>query len=540
MTTEYGKNNPAGQDIRKERLEELLDLDARILKLLVRRSQRLGKESTWRRSQGKQRIDTALEKSLWAEWENAGRSGDLPPRLLRQLFNLVNLFGQDDAKGRRRADAYMLAPQRTPVAVSMTAPRCLRRTRLWMVLAAACGRPLALDAIILNDPFIELVKSLNQAGGSVSWIGDDRAEAQNSEGLVFEDKLIFAGDDALNFHLLLGLALGGAGRMKFSGGSGLKLLDLSAVNTVLPKLGARLVPLNPHGDGLPARLECGGDMAARVALPEFASPELAAGLALAAWSYPQGLVLDFSARPGLRSALVEVVEVLQAAGIDADLDDTTCRVAPGKPVFPESPVLPPDAALAAHLLALPIFADGKITLGGFRRADLEHPALAALGGLGADMQLDGDRLVCSALKLPEQDIDLGDAPELFPLGVALALRSRRELLVRAPHGADLDDAIQFLDHLGASYSAEEEGLRISPSELHWEGSWASPSPYFCLASALVSFLRPGIAIENPGMLTALWPQFWNLFNTLPSGRMKPKAQEPENDAPTRRRIKIGR
>ncbi|MGE4293834.1 MAG: chorismate mutase [Desulfovibrio sp.] len=540
MTTEYGKNNPAGQDIRKERLDELLDVDTRILKLLVRRSRLLGKESTWRRSQGKQRIDTALEKSLWAEWENAGRSGDLPPRLLRQLFNIVNLFGQDDAKGRRRADAYMLAPQRTPVAVEMTAPRCLRRTRLWMVLATACGRPLALDSIILNDPFIELVKSLNQAGGSVSWIGDDRAETQASEGLLFEDKLIFAGDDPLNFHLLLGMALGGAGRMKFSGGSGLKLLDLSVVNNVLPRLGARLVPLNPHGDGLPARLECGGDMAARVSLPASASPELAVGLALAAWSYPQGLVLDFSACPALRQALVEVVEVLQNAGIDAALEDAVCRVAPGKPVFPESPVLPPDPVLAAHLLALPVFADGRIILDGFTPADAAHPVLAALGELGADIQLDGHRLICSALKVPDKDIQLGDAPELLPLGVALALRSRRELLVHAPLNADLDDAVQFLDHLGASYATQEDGLRISPSDLRWEGSWASPSPYFCIAAALVSFLRPGIALENPGMLTALWPQFWNLFNTLPSGRMKPKAQEPENDAPKRRRIKIGR
>lgn len=538
MTTEYGKNNADGQDIRKERLDELLDLDTRILKLLQRRNRQLGREAAWRKSKGQPRLDTALEKSLWTAWEEAGRSGDLPPRLLRQLFNLVNLFGQDDAKGRRRSDAYMLAPHPAPVAIAMTAPRCLRRTRLWSVLAAACGRPLLLEAIILNDPFIELVKSLNQAGGSVSWTGDDRAEIQPSEGLAFEEKLIYAGDDSLNFHMLLGMAIGGAGRMKFSGGHRLKVLDLSGVNAVLPRLGARLVPLNPHGDGLPARLECGGDMAQRVTLPEDVSTELAVGLALAGWSYPLGLVLDIPNRPDIHSALEEVTAVLRDAGIDASMADNVYRVAHGKPVFPEAPVLPPDPILATHLLALPIFADGKISLNGFTPADVAHPAITALGELGADLQLEDGKLLCSALKLPEKDIHLGDTADLFPLGMALALRSRRELFVHAPQGADMDGAVQFLDHLGASYSTQEDGLRIAPSELRWDGSWASPSPFFCLTAALVSFLRPGIAIENPGMLTALWPQFWNLFNTLPTGRMKPKTQEPVNDTPKRRRIKI--
>ncbi|MDD4731060.1 MAG: chorismate mutase [Desulfovibrio sp.] len=540
MTTEYGKNKPSGQDIRQERFDELLDVDARILRLLAQRSRLLGKEASWRKAKGKARIDAALEKALWAEWEQAGRQDDLPPRLLRQLFNHLNLFGQEDAKGRRRPDAYMLAPHREPVSVRMAAPRCLQRTRLWMVLAAASGRALELESIILNDPFIELVKSLNQAGGRASWIGDDQAELQAGTGLEFEERLIYAGEDPLNFHLLLGMALAGAGRMKFSGGPGLKLLDLSTVNAVLPRLGARLVPLNPHGDGLPARLECGGEMAAQIRLPEGASPELAMGLALAAWAYPQGLSLDASSCPSLVPALEMVAEVLADAGIQAALEGAVCRVQPGTPVFPSTPDLPPDPVLSSYLLALPLFADGKVSLSGFTPDQAEQTGVQALARFGADLQYESGELTSAALKLPDSDIELGPDPALMPLGVALALRSRRELFVPVPADADLDAAVQFLDHLNASYSVQEDGLRIAPAALRWEGSWASPSPYFCLAAALTSFLRPGIAIENPGMLTALWPQFWNLFNTLPSGRMKPKAPEPEHDEPKRRRIKIGK
>ncbi|MEF2143833.1 MAG: chorismate mutase [Desulfovibrionaceae bacterium] len=541
MTTEYEDTKPEVNTVRQERLDDLMAVDAQILKLLERRSRILGKEAAWRRTKGMPRIDTNLEKSLWVEWEEAGRKNDLPPRLLRQLFNLVNLFGQDDAKGKRRADAYILAPRLEPVAVEAVAPRSLRLTRLWTMLASAANQQAFLGSIILNDPFIELVKGLNQAGGAVAWSGDDRAEIHPGAGLFFEEKLIFAGDDPLNFYLLLALALAGAGRMKFSGGSGLKMLNVSRLNAVLPRLGARLVPLNPHGDGLPARLECGGEMAQRVDLPEQTSPDFATALVLAAWSYPEGLALGFAQVPEALPALQEAVDVLNAAGIDARIEADVCRVPAGKPVIPVCPPLPPDSLLSAYLLSLPVFADGKVILSGFDAASAAHPALQTLGTLGADLNLDGDKLISSALKMPDKDIDFGAEAGLLPLGVALALRARRELTVVIPENGDLNGATQMLDKLNASYSTMDNALRISPSQLHWEESWASPDPYLCIACALISFQRPGIGLENPGMLTALWPQFWNIFNTLPSGRMKPKAKESTTyDAPKRRRVKIGR
>jgi hypothetical protein len=59
--------------------------------------------------------------------------------------------------------------------------------------------------------------------------------------------------------------------------------------------------------------------------------------------------------------------------------------------------------------------------------------------------------------------------------------------------------------------------------------------------ALISFVRPGIALDNPGGLAALWPRFWALFNSLPVARdIAPAPKEPEkHDAkPKNRRVRI--
>jgi hypothetical protein len=59
--------------------------------------------------------------------------------------------------------------------------------------------------------------------------------------------------------------------------------------------------------------------------------------------------------------------------------------------------------------------------------------------------------------------------------------------------------------------------------------------------ALIAFLTPGVAIDNPGGLAGLWPRFWGLFNSLPIARdPAPAPKEPENhDAkPKNRRVRV--
>jgi 5-enolpyruvylshikimate-3-phosphate synthase/chorismate mutase len=543
MTTESG-NKPTGDSIKQERLRDLLAIDARIVELVAERGRLMRKESAWRRSKGQGRIDPALEKALWAEWEASGQRLGVGPRILRQFFNTLNLFGDQSAQIKRReGEGYVLRPRREPAQVRTAAPRSLRATRLWAALAAMSGAELELPGVILNDPLVELVKGLNQMGAGLSWTDDALKSQPREKPLDFEDKLIHAGDDPFNLFLLLALALTGAGRVKFSGGAGLKMLDVTALNEALPALGARIVPLNPHGKGLPARLECGGEMRGRITLSPDLPPDFAAALALAAWGYPSGLEIDFSANPGAAVPLAEAANVLRACGVEASIDGASCRVAPAAPKLPESVAPGLDGALCAYLLALPAFAGGSVTLASAEDPG-SVPALAALGRCGIRLEQGPEGLAAGAGNPPEGAIDLGADPALLPLAVALGLAAAqamgRATEVRLPGDPEAeDDACQLLDRLGADYELGESALTVKPGTLSWDGTWTSPTPHHCLAAALIAFLKPGIALENPGQLTSLWPQFWNIYNTLPTGQMKPApVKEKPDDQPKRRRIKV--
>jgi chorismate mutase len=66
-----------GEGVIEKTLTEIKELDAGILELLARRAAVLGRETAWRRSRGKPGSDPALEKQVWAVWEEAARAHGL-------------------------------------------------------------------------------------------------------------------------------------------------------------------------------------------------------------------------------------------------------------------------------------------------------------------------------------------------------------------------------------------------------------------------------------------------------------------------------
>ncbi len=541
---------PKAAGVFDKRVQELREVDTAILELLARRSSMLGREGAWRKARNKPVTDPTLEKQVWAAWEEAARRLDLDPKLLRQLFGMLNFFGHGQGKARTRGgDPYRLSPRPLPVCVDQPGPRSLRLSRMWALMAAATSQPLKLSPVVLNDPLIELVKAMNQAGAHLAWT-DETLEAAEAPlagdqlPLAFEDKLIFAGDDPFTFFALLAQALRGAGRCKFAGGPVLKLLDVGPLNRVLPRLGARLTSLNPHSPGLPVRLECGAGMEDRVDIPLDVPADFAAALALSAWAYPRGLTLRAAADTAAAASLAEAVGVLQACGVDARMDGGTCFVPPAAPRLPLAPDLPLDQVLCVYLLALPAVAGGTVRLTGpSARGLFPAPMVAELRALGLALDFDADAVRSSACAPSAVDgIALSRFPALLPLALVLALAAKRPVRLALPEGHPAADmALELLERLGQRCEFVEGACLLTPGELAWEGSWAAPGPFFTLALALAGYLRPNLAVDNPGELTALWPRFWSLYNALPTGRVpdSPRKGTPTDDAKAQpRRIRV--
>ncbi|WP_338668530.1 chorismate mutase [Pseudodesulfovibrio methanolicus] len=516
------------------RYNDIADIDDQILGLLEKRAFLIRKEGAWRKSRQKSLVDPQLEKLLRGAFDrSAGRLG-LDAKLTKQLFTLLNQFSLADARKKFEGEGYKLAPRVEPISAGIAGPRSFRFTRMMLAMAASAGTQVTLSPVTMNAPNKDLAKALKQVGAPIHW-DDDFIRNDGGRTLEFEGKMAFVGEDKFNFYMLLCLALGHAGRCKFTGKPSLQLLDAASLNKVLPSLGARVVPMNPNNPGLPVRLECGGAMDESVTLPGGIDPDFAAALTLAAWSFPGGLTVK-GLTSEARERVAEAVTVLQACGIEAKLGKDSVSVPDGVPAIEAQPQLPLSVRLNAMLLALPALSGGRINLEGtWPRNEQADRVLEQLRALGLRIDVATENVVAVMEgELPESaDIPLGASPDLMPLALALALKVGDAKLA----GADNDVAVELLDRMGASYEIDGDVIHIKPGKPQWDGTWFSPEPVWSMGCALAAYAVPGIVLENHGEVTATWPEFWNFYNSLPTGKMKPKPEREKKDD-TRRRIKI--
>ncbi len=529
--------------------ETVCDIDREILRLLLRRSNLLA-----RMAAPKKRIAPREERLLRESWEAQVARVSTDPNLSGRFFALmqeVEFLPKPDEEAAPRRTAFNLQPSRSPVRLSMAAPTDGRETRLWAALAAASGQPLRIEQALMNDAVVDCLRMLDQTGASIRRDGDTLTALQGAPAGT-PDKIIHVGDSAFNFHLCLAFYLGRPSRAKFSGGSSLKMADFSAIRHFLPGLQARLIPLMPRSDGLPVRLECAGMLPDTIVLPGDLPPDFAACLLLAAPFYGKPVTLDMSALPETETAAecARVLSVLAQAKIRPEQEGRIFRVRPARPRIPPTPRLSMDLGTAGVLLSLAAACRGRVRLTGCWPDTESARALTLLfRQLGLDPRANGEGVLLevpedSTLNTGRLSIPRGLSPEYLPLAAALlclqALRcGRAELpdeVFREP------GALPELDGLARACGLvlEDEALVRPAGPVESLPPWTAPSPLWACALALAACARPvasqGFGLVNPGVLTALYPSFWAIYNALPAPELTPA--EPAQPEPVKERRRI--
>jgi 5-enolpyruvylshikimate-3-phosphate synthase len=534
---------------RRSFTEEIADIDGSIIKLLLKRHKLLQRLAAPRG-----RLDAKTEQQLRTAWEKNATRVSRDPKVTRQLFAMlqeVHFLPKPDPDDEPR-QAFGLAPVRQPVTLSMPGPKACRRVRLYLALAAGSGQPLRIDDTLLNDPLTECVKAFNQAGGQLAWQEDGSVLARAGVPLPLPDKVIFVGDDSLNFHLLLGHYLGRAAHAKFTGDSKLKLSDFAALRRFTPLLGARLTNVIPKTDGLPVRLEASGMLPPEALIPADLPADAVTGLLLAAPCWPQPATLDLSPHPQADTILEEALDILTACRVGLERAGRRVRILPGVKM-PAAPAVGMDLTLAANLLALPACVGGSVRLTGiWPDCAPGRELVRLLESAGLRMER-ADDAMCARLPENAAASGLPDFPALpvrfAPLALALAclpaLRGREAPLPGLPQGFGDADRDDFLHALGITL----EGTRLLPpaAPAH-RGAipWTAPLPAWAMAYALAAFVRPHLKLANPGIMTALYPRFWAFYNGLPEAPVARAAQNEEhtaqneehNDKAKRKRVRL--
>ncbi|MBR5734318.1 MAG: hypothetical protein IKX79_02090, partial [Desulfovibrionaceae bacterium] len=366
---------------RSENLTPLYEIDEDILNLVIRRARLLARLPE----------NNSREKELRTRWEEKAAKVSRDPRLIRQMFALlqeVNIAQEDLETG-----AFNLSPASAPIDASLKLPGSDRQVRLMAALAAGAGAPLEIQNALISTPLVEGIKVLNQMGASLRWeefpspyvraseAGGIAGLAKTGQLRPVLDKVIHAGSDALNLYLALFLAVTRPARLKVMGESSLRFLDLTAVRHFLPALGSRLSNVVPGQDGLPARLEASAMLPKKVEVPADLPDDAVTAflISLPFWDAPVSVSL--AAHPHASELIDEAMQLFAACGCEIARSGASLSVTPAKLSFPE--VFEPDMelALAFTLLAIPGLTGGSTSLTGrWPGADpLAKPAAALLG-----------------------------------------------------------------------------------------------------------------------------------------------------------------
>lgn len=542
-------------------LEDLQDLDRKLVRLIARRAEILQKLSARRHQSSRAAARFAAEeKELRRNWEQTASRLSRDGRFLRDTFALLQEITLIPEHLEERKDSlYNLAPPRKPVHFELPAPTAQRAGLLWTAAAAAWGAELQLEEQSLSDSLVELIKALNQAGAHLSWEKDALVRGRGGEPLVFADKTIFAGSLPLNFYLLSALALGKPGVVKFTGDSALKLYDFSVWRNAMPLFGARLAHVIPKTRGLPVHLECSGLIPDKVSLPPDLPEEALVALFVAASAWEKQTCFPDNKTPAFAAARAEVLPLLAAAGVRYETSSASLTIYPAQQGQSLCPRLCLDERFALLLLGFALMNGGEAALCG-RLPDGEA---AGTGGLlekilawaGADFEYSAgavrvkgrrDAQACDPLHL--HTLPAWAAPFALVFGARRALQGGgqpRFCLTAGFAGFDLETGREFLQLLGADLEAlpsEQSGQELwqitasSPdAEEEPKGGvaalWTAPDPDWGLAMTLGSCLRPNISLTNPALISKVFPAFWAFFNSLPNpvlasrDREQPPAQE---------------
>ena len=245
-----------------------------------------------------------------------------------------------------------------------------------------------------------------------------------------------------------------------------------------------------------------------------------------------------------RDLLPLVLDVLSGCGMKVEKNGRDILVERGDLSVPAEPVVPMDASVASVVLMFPGFNGGRAVLEGvWGKSEAASLVEKILRGAGLNVKYGANRVECSGKErepsapAPEGMRDVLDrCPELLPLCVVIMAAAAHEgAKVSLPELSEDDRHLvtAFLSRCGVE---EKDGVLV-PVEETVPGSWVAPSAQWAMAYALGAFLKPNLHLSNPGVMTGLFPAFWNMYNTLPHPELKRKVeQEPEDAKPSRRRV----
>ena len=314
-----------------------------------------------------------------------------------------------------------------------------------------------------------------------------------------------------------------AGRTTIDGDPALRVRPMHDLHKALGDLGARVSPVNNDGY-LPVRVSSGTQWQAKVAVNANMSSQFTSGLMMIAPRLPSGLEIVLSEEVVSRGYIEMTVGVMRAFGANTDFSGNQIWVSPGE-YQGTSFTVEPDASSASYPLGAVAISGGAVTINGLSRGslqgDVEFVDLLARMGCEVSESHEGlklSRQVESPLRGLE--VNMSQISDCVPSLAVVALFAETPTrisgvgFIRNKESDRIGDLIGELRKLGANISETDDGMVIVPGALHGATLETHHDHRLAMAFALIQREVDGVVINNPGVVSKSWPNYFDVLRSF--------------------------
>jgi 3-phosphoshikimate 1-carboxyvinyltransferase len=332
-----------------------------------------------------------------------------------------------------------------------------------MVLALLGEGTSRLDNVLLGGDTLATLNAVRKLGGVVSFEGE-RCIIEGGR-LTCPDDVIDADNSGTTIRIVAGIASLLPCHTILTGDESIRRRPMQPLISALRELGVECH--SSRGNGLAPLVVRGPNTGRETHIPGDISSQFISSLLIS--SPLKEVDTDIHITTELKSRpYVEItVDMMSRFGTNCSESDGTFHVPGGQSYRAQDYVVPGDFSSAAFPLAAGALA-GRATVTNLDPKDRQGDRnfVDILKRFGADVRQNDDAVTVGSAPLQGMDIDLADAPDLFPIVAVVASQAKGvSMITNAEHvrykeSDRIASTVKFLADMGADIEERKDGCRI--------------------------------------------------------------------------------
>ncbi|OPY32432.1 MAG: 3-phosphoshikimate 1-carboxyvinyltransferase [Methanomassiliicoccales archaeon PtaU1.Bin124] len=371
-----------------------------------------------------------------------------------------------------------------------------------MTLALLADGASRLRRPLLSGDTLATLAAIEAFGAKVERIGDDLVV--NGGTLRCPDNVIDAANSGTTIRIMAGVASLIPCYTVLTGDSSIRRRPMQPLIDALNQLGVECH--STQGKGLAPLIVKGPNKGTEVSIPGDVSSQFISSLLISSPLKECDTDIHLTTELKSRPYVEMTIEMMAKFGAKAATTKDGFHVPGGQRYSASDYTIPGDYSSAAFPLAAGALT-GSATVNNLDPRDPQGDkvVLDILKRFGAKVTSKGGSFTVSKARLKGAKIDLGDAPDLFPIVAVVATQAEGEsLLVNAEHvrhkeSDRISTTTEFLSRMGAEVEERKDGCAIKgPCRLHGASIDPRDDHRILMAAAVAALMAEGETVIGDG------------------------------------------